>query len=173
LAVVAVNPVLNIPHVTLAPAPVHCHSVHHHTTVTPVPAPAHCHSCPSPCTLSLSTSSYHCHSCPSPCTLSLLSQSLHTVTPVRTPAHCHSVYHHTTNFQSADFLSVAVSRRPLTAEVCVSIPDHSIWDLWWTKWHWEGLFYENLMFRLSPRVHTRSGTFTNGMLPDQLTVYFK
>jgi hypothetical protein len=30
-----------------------------------------------------------------------------------------------------------------------SRPDQSVWDLWWTKWHWDKFFSESLGFPLS------------------------
>jgi hypothetical protein len=39
-------------------------------------------------------------------------------------------------------MAQAVSRWPLTAEARVQPPDQSMWDLWWTKWHWGRFFSE-------------------------------
>jgi hypothetical protein len=30
---------------------------------------------------------------------------------------------------------------------------HSMWDLWWTKWHWDRIFFEFLGFSLSISFH--------------------
>jgi len=30
-----------------------------------------------------------------------------------------------------------------------SIPDQSMWDLWWTKWQWDGVFSQYFRFLLS------------------------
>jgi hypothetical protein len=43
-------------------------------------------------------------------------------------------------------MAQAVSRRPLTAAVRGSIPGQSIWDSWWTKWHWDRFFSPVLQF---------------------------
>jgi hypothetical protein len=40
-------------------------------------------------------------------------------------------------------MAQAVIRRPLNAEARVRSRGQSMWDLWWTKWHWD---------RFSPRV---------------------
>jgi hypothetical protein len=42
----------------------------------------------------------------------------------------------TTSFKDSWPGSV-VSRRPLPAVSWGSIPDEFMWDLWWTKWHWD------------------------------------
>jgi hypothetical protein len=42
-----------------------------------------------------------------------------------------------------------VSRRRLPAEVRVRARVKSVWDLWWTKWHWDSFFLEFLGFLLS------------------------
>jgi hypothetical protein len=34
-------------------------------------------------------------------------------------------------------MAQAVSRRPPTAEARVRSRGQSMWDLWWTKWHWD------------------------------------
>jgi hypothetical protein len=40
-------------------------------------------------------------------------------------------------------MAQAVIRRPLTAEGRLgSCPGQSLWDLWWTKWHWDWVFSE-------------------------------
>jgi hypothetical protein len=44
-------------------------------------------------------------------------------------------------------MAQAVSRRPLTTEARVRSQVKSMWDLWWTKWHWDRFFSE---FRFSP-----------------------
>jgi hypothetical protein len=38
----------------------------------------------------------------------------------------------------------------------VSLPGQSMWDLWWTKWHWDRLFSEFFGFPLSISFHRRS-----------------
>jgi hypothetical protein len=43
-------------------------------------------------------------------------------------------------------MAQAVSRRPLTTEARGSVPGKSMWDLWWTKWHWDRFFFELLVF---------------------------
>ena len=48
------------------------------------------------------------------------------------------------------------SRRPFYREVPVSISGHSMWDLWWTKWHWDRFFSEYLVFPLSVSCHQSS-----------------
>jgi hypothetical protein len=40
----------------------------------------------------------------------------------------------------------AVSRRPLIVEACVRA--RSMWDLWWTKWHWDRFLSELFGFLL-------------------------
>jgi hypothetical protein len=40
----------------------------------------------------------------------------------------------------------------------VSIPGQSIWDLWWTKWHWDRFFPEYFGFPLSISFHRCSIT---------------
>jgi hypothetical protein len=46
-----------------------------------------------------------------------------------------------------------------------SIPGQSIWDLWWTKWHWDRIFPEFFGFPLSMSFHwwsiTRKRTTNN------------
>jgi hypothetical protein len=49
-------------------------------------------------------------------------------------------------------MAQAVSRRPLTADARVS-PGLSVWDLWWTKWHWDRFFSEYFGFPLSISFH--------------------
>jgi hypothetical protein len=39
-------------------------------------------------------------------------------------------------------MAQAVSRRPLTAEARV----RAMWNLWWTKWHWDRFFLRVLRF---------------------------
>jgi hypothetical protein len=34
-----------------------------------------------------------------------------------------------------------------------SIPDQSMWDLWWTKWHWDRFFFQYFGFPLSVSFH--------------------
>jgi hypothetical protein len=43
-------------------------------------------------------------------------------------------------------MAQAVSRRPLTAEARVRSWGQSMWDLWWTKWHWDRFFSKYLGF---------------------------
>jgi len=37
-----------------------------------------------------------------------------------------------------------------------SITGLSVWDMWWTKWHWDGFFFEYLDFPLSVSFHQSS-----------------
>jgi hypothetical protein len=43
-------------------------------------------------------------------------------------------------------MAQAVSRRPFTTEARGSVPAQSMWDLWWTKWHWDRFFSELSVF---------------------------
>jgi hypothetical protein len=43
-------------------------------------------------------------------------------------------------------MAQAVSRRPLTTEARVRSQVKSMWDLWWTKWHWDRLSSELSVF---------------------------
>jgi hypothetical protein len=49
-------------------------------------------------------------------------------------------------------MAQAVSRRPLTAEARFrkikekEIPGQSMWDFWWTKWHWDRFFPSTSVF---------------------------
>jgi hypothetical protein len=52
-------------------------------------------------------------------------------------------------------MAQAVSHRPFTAEDRVHTR-HSIWDLWWIKWHWNILFSEFFSFPLSVLFHRGS-----------------
>jgi hypothetical protein len=52
-----------------------------------------------------------------------------------------------------------------------SRPDHTMWDLWWTKWHWDRFYSESFGFPLSVSFHRcsifiriSSGGWTNGPL---------
>jgi hypothetical protein len=47
----------------------------------------------------------------------------------------------------------AVSRRPLTADATGWIPGQFMWDLCWTKWHWDRYFSEYVNFSLSVSFH--------------------
>jgi hypothetical protein len=49
----------------------------------------------------------------------------------------------------------AVGRGPVTTEVRVHAR-MSMWDLWWTKWHWERFFFEFFGFPLSVSFHRGS-----------------
>jgi hypothetical protein len=51
------------------------------------------------------------------------------------------------NVSGGRAMAQAVSRWPLTAEARGSRPGQSMWDLWWTKWHWAG-FLRVLRFPL-------------------------
>jgi hypothetical protein len=42
-----------------------------------------------------------------------------------------------------------------------SIPHQSMWDLWWTKWHWDRVFPEYFGFPLSVSFHRCSITWKN------------
>ena len=42
-----------------------------------------------------------------------------------------------------------------------SVPGHSMWDLWWTKWHWDRFFPEYFGFPLSILFHRCSITRQN------------
>jgi hypothetical protein len=53
-------------------------------------------------------------------------------------------------------MAQVVSRRPLTAEARFRAPSQSMWDLWWTKWHWDMFFSELFGFPLSISFHRRS-----------------
>jgi hypothetical protein len=46
-------------------------------------------------------------------------------------------------------MAQAISRHPLTAEARVRSWGQSMWDLWWTKWHWDRFFSEYFSFPLS------------------------
>jgi hypothetical protein len=46
-------------------------------------------------------------------------------------------------------MAQVVSRRPLTAEARVRSRVRSMWDLWWTKWHWDRFFSQHFGFPLS------------------------
>jgi hypothetical protein len=50
-------------------------------------------------------------------------------------------------------MAQAVSRRPLTGGGLTSIPGQSMWDLWQTKWQWDGFFPEYFGFHLSISFH--------------------
>jgi hypothetical protein len=43
-------------------------------------------------------------------------------------------------------MAQAVSRRPLTTEARVRSQVQSMWDLWWTNWHWDRFFSELSVF---------------------------
>jgi hypothetical protein len=62
-------------------------------------------------------------------------------------------------------MAQAVSRRPPTAEARIRSRGQSMWDLWWTKWHWDRFFPEYFGFPLSTSFHrcsiTRKRTKTN------------
>jgi hypothetical protein len=55
----------------------------------------------------------------------------------------------------------AVSRRPVTSEAWVRSRGRSMWDLWWTKWHWDRFFPEYFGFPLSISFHRCSITWQN------------
>jgi hypothetical protein len=57
-------------------------------------------------------------------------------------------------------MAQAVSRRPLTAEAMVH-PGQSMWDLWWTEWHWESFYPDYFDFPLSVSFHGCSTTWKN------------
>jgi hypothetical protein len=57
---------------------------------------------------------------------------------------CPSLFKVKANFGRA--MAQAVSHRPLTAEARVRSRVKSMWDLWWTKWHWERFFSELSVF---------------------------
>jgi hypothetical protein len=42
-----------------------------------------------------------------------------------------------------------------------SIPGQSMWDLWWTQWHWDRFFTEYFGFPLSISCHPFSITWKN------------
>jgi hypothetical protein len=52
-------------------------------------------------------------------------------------------------------MAQAVSRRPLAASA------QSMWDLWWTMWHWDRFFPENFGFTLSVSFRRCSSTRKN------------
>jgi hypothetical protein len=58
-------------------------------------------------------------------------------------------------------MAQAVSRRPLTAEARVRSRGQFMWDLWWTKWHWDRFFPEYFGFFLSISFHQCSITWKN------------
>jgi hypothetical protein len=58
-------------------------------------------------------------------------------------------------------MAQAVSRRPLTAEARVRSRGQSMWDLWWTKWHWDRFYPEYFGFPLSLSFHRCSITRKN------------
>jgi hypothetical protein len=43
-------------------------------------------------------------------------------------------------------MAQAASRRPLTMEARVRSQVKSMWDLWWTEWHWDRFFSELSVF---------------------------
>jgi hypothetical protein len=43
-------------------------------------------------------------------------------------------------------MAQAVGRRPLTTEARFRSQVKSMWDLWWTKWHWDRFFSELSVF---------------------------
>jgi hypothetical protein len=49
-------------------------------------------------------------------------------------------------------MAQAVSRWPLTAKAHVRARGQSMWDLWWTEWHWAG-FLRVLRFPLQISFH--------------------
>jgi hypothetical protein len=55
-------------------------------------------------------------------------------------------------------MAQAVSRRPPTAVGPGSIPGQSMWNLWWTKWHWDRFFSDYFGFSpvsfIPPVLHT-------------------
>jgi hypothetical protein len=55
-------------------------------------------------------------------------------------------------------MAQVVSRRPLTAEARVRYQGQSMWDLWWTKWHWDSFFPEYFGLSLSNSFHPFSMT---------------
>jgi hypothetical protein len=59
-------------------------------------------------------------------------------------------------------MAQAVSRRPLTAEARVRSRGQSMWDLWWTKWHWDRFFPKYFGFSLSISFHRCSITWKSG-----------
>jgi hypothetical protein len=46
-----------------------------------------------------------------------------------------------------NFLTLTVFR--LKSRSLRSRPGQSMWDLWWTKWHWDRVYFEFFGFRLS------------------------
>jgi hypothetical protein len=55
-------------------------------------------------------------------------------------------------------MAQAVSRRPPTTETRVRSGGQSMWDLWWTKWHWDSFFPEYFGFPLLVSLHRCSIT---------------
>jgi hypothetical protein len=55
-------------------------------------------------------------------------------------------------------MAQAVSRRPPTAEARARSWGQSMWDLWWTKWHWDRFLPEYFGFPLSVSFHRCSIT---------------
>jgi hypothetical protein len=51
------------------------------------------------------------------------------------------------------------------------IPGKSMWDLWWTKWHWDRFFPEYFGFPLSISFHRCSVTWKNLKKTDHLSLH--
>ena len=54
-----------------------------------------------------------------------------------------------------------------------SIPDQSMWDLWWTKWHWDRFFPEYFGFPLSVSFHRCSITSFSSSSSQGCTISLK
>jgi hypothetical protein len=55
----------------------------------------------------------------------------------------------------------------------ISIPGHSVWDLWWRKWHWDKFLSRYYSFirpyNLLPMLHVQCGTYDNLTMPAALS----
>jgi hypothetical protein len=49
-------------------------------------------------------------------------------------------------------MAQAVIRRPVTVKAGF-VSGQSMWDLWWTKWHWDRVFSEFFGFAVSMSFH--------------------
>jgi hypothetical protein len=59
-------------------------------------------------------------------------------------------------FCSIQLMTQAVSRRSLTAEAPGLYPGQSMWNLWWTKWHWDRFYSEFFSYSRSISFHCGS-----------------
>jgi hypothetical protein len=77
---------------------------------------------------------------------------------------------------SGRVIAQGVIRRFLNRGGPGSRPERSLWDLWWTKWHWDRFFSESFGFPLSVSfhrcsmfTHVSSGGWTKGPLAAQFS----